>query len=89
MPGRITSEASSITFWASRDGVDARSVLPRGTKGFILIADGGLGVGKKADVFPVEVGSVGKVRPISDGAQQLTINFSVRRQPAQDVTLPA
>jgi len=88
VPGRISSEASSITFYADRDGQDVREILPRTTQGFILIADGGLATGKKADVFPIEVGSVGKPRSVSDTASQLTINVSIRRQPAQDVTLP-
>ncbi|MFB9378598.1 hypothetical protein ACFFKU_06855 [Kineococcus gynurae] len=87
--GRTTSDDSSLTFYADPDGLDARRVLPRTTKGFIVVADGGYGTaGDLADVFAVEVGSVGKVRSVSDTAMQLTIGFAITAQPAEDVALP-
>lgn len=87
--GRTTSDDSTITFYASEDGDDVRSVLPRGTKGFIVVADGGYGtLGDLGDVFEVEVGSVGKVRSVSDTAAQLTISFAIKAQPAEDIELP-
>jgi hypothetical protein len=87
--GRTSSDDSSITFYASEDTNDVRKILPRQTKGFIVVADGGYGAATDiADVFPVEVGSVGKVRSVSDTAMQLTIQFAIKQQPAEDVVLP-
>lgn len=91
IPGRTTSEDSSITFYASQDAKDMRVTLPRGTSGAILINDAG-DVGSAtaiADVFSVQVGSVGKTRSISDSAMVLAIGFAILAQPAEDVVLPA
>src|SRR5262245_28980609 len=59
--GRTTSDDSSLTMYASTQGADARSLLPRGTNGFILWMDGGDVASNKMDVFPVRVASGEKV----------------------------
>lgn len=87
--GRTSVEASTITFYASQDGNDVREVLPRGTTGFIVFADQGDAVGLPADVFPVQVTSLGKVRSTGDQAFQLTVSFAIRKPPAEDIALPA
>jgi hypothetical protein len=87
--GRTSADDSSITFYGDQGGDDVRKVLPRATKGNILIADGGDEDGNVADVFPIEVASVGKLRSAGDQAFQLTIAFAIKRQPAEDVELPA
>lgn len=87
--GRTSVEASSITFYADKKGVDVRSVLPRGTKGFLIFMDGGDVAASKSDVYPVEVTSLGKVRSTGDNASQLTANFAVTGVPAEDVAIPA
>jgi hypothetical protein len=89
IPGRTSVDDSSLTFYADQRGVDVRSVLPRGTNGFIVFADGGDVTGALADVFPIRVRSVGKVRSVGDEAGRLTTSFSVTKQPAEDVALPA
>lgn len=87
--GRTTAPSSSITFYGDREGVDVRTILPRDTEGFMFIADGGDVTGSKADVFPVIVTSVGKVRTTGDQAHQVTITFAITGEPAEDVTIPA
>ena len=87
--GRLTVEASSLTVYASRDGVDAREVLPRDTVGYLVFMDGGDVPTEPMDVFPVKVTSVGKVRSTGDQAGQLTINFSMPAVPAEDLPIPA
>jgi hypothetical protein len=87
--GRITTETSTITFYADLNGDDVRKVLPRGTKAFITFADGGDVPGSPADTFPIEVTSVGKLRSVGENAFQLTITFAITGQPAEDVALPA
>lgn len=90
IPGRITAEDSSITFYADSTGADARSLLPRDTSGFIVILDGGDVSGRKMDVFPVKVSSVGKSRSVEGSdAATVQIQFSITAVPAEDVTVPA
>ena len=86
--GRTSVEASSITFYADKAGDDVRSVLPRGTKGFLIFMDGGDVAASKSDVYPVEVTSLGKVRATGDTAAQLTVSFAVTAPPAEDVAIP-
>lgn len=89
IPGRTTTEKSSITFWASKDGDDVRKVLVRGAKGYVMFCDGGDVPGQPADVFPVEVLSQGKQRGVGDTGFQITVDFSVPRIPAENVAIPA
>jgi hypothetical protein len=89
IPGRISVDDSSFTFYADNRGVDVRSVLPRGTSGFILICDGGDVAGALADVYPVRVRSNGKVRSVGDEAGRITIPFSITKEPTENVALPA
>lgn len=86
--GRTTTEDSTLTFYGSQDGIDARAILPRGTKGFLYLADGGDVPGNLADLFEVEVTSVGKVRSTGDQAFQLTISFGILSVPVEDLVIP-
>lgn len=90
IPGRITAEDSSITFYADVTGTDVRSILPRDTNGFILIMDGGDVSGRKMDVFPIRVSSQGKARSVEgEEAATVVINFAITSEPAENVTVPA
>lgn len=88
VPGRTSADTSSITFYADKAGVDIRAVLPRGTEGYMLKADGGLDAGYKADVFPIRVTSVGKVTEIGS-VNVVTVTFAITAEPAEDVDIPA
>jgi len=87
--GRTQADASSITFYASKDGADIRSVLQRGLTGYLTFMDGGDVAAQPMDVFPIEVTSVGKVRTTGDNAQQITVTFAITGEPAEDVDIPA
>jgi hypothetical protein len=89
IPGRLTAADSSFTFYADPSGADARALMPRNTNGFIVIMDGGDVAGRKMDVFPVRVASVGKVRSVEGSeAATVVIKFAVTSQPAEDVVIP-
>jgi hypothetical protein len=62
LAGAVTFEGRRITFNGSKNGTDARTVFTRGQSGFIIIGDAGVATGKKADVYPVTVGAVAKLR---------------------------
>ena len=90
IPGSTSAEDSSLTFFASKSGSDIRVLNPRGTSGFIFWADGGDVAGQKAEVYPVTVMSVGLIRTTTGGdATKVVINYSITREPAQGVTIPA
>lgn len=90
VPGRISVDSSSITFYADEKGVDVRTVLTRGLNGYIVIADAGDITDGVCDVFPVRVKAVGKPRAVTgSNAHHVTVGFSTPRKPAVDVDLPA
>lgn len=89
IPGRTSASGSSIDFHASRDGNDIRKVLPRDTAGFIWIADGGDVAANFADIFPITVASLGKMRTIDNSNLRIKANFTITRKPVEDVVIPA
>lgn len=90
IPGRISAEDSSLTFYADRTGSDARALLPRDTSGYIVWMDGGDVPGSPMDIYPVRVSSVGKERSVEgDDAATVVINFAITSEPAEDVEIPA
>lgn len=88
VPGMISAEDSSITFYGSVDTDDVRSVLPRDTTGFIIIMDGGDVPEQSMDVFPVTVSSVAKEKS-NDDPVTLEVSFTITDEPAEDVQIPA
>jgi hypothetical protein len=90
IPGSITAEDSSLTMYASKNGVDARALMPRDAIGHIVWLDGGDITGNKMDVFPVTVSSLSKVRSASgEDADTLVISFAITSEPAESVSVPA
>lgn len=87
LPGRIKAEDSTLTFYEDKLQVDLRTLMPRDTIGYIVIANGGLASGK-GDVFKVQVGSVSKMRSM-DNAALIKFDYAILQQPNEDVTLPA
>ncbi len=88
IPGRITADDSSLSVYESQTTVDARSLMPRDTTGFVVWMDGGDVAGQKMDVFPVKVSSVAKSRSTGDDPGRLTFQYSITSQPAEDVAIP-
>lgn len=88
IPGLIQADESSITYYTSPVGTDVRSLMPRDTDGFVVWLDGGDVTGRKMDVFPVRVLSVGKERKMGTEPARLTIQYAVTSIPAEDVTIP-
>jgi hypothetical protein len=88
IPGRITAEDSSLTFYGDEDrgAGDVGELLPRDTEGYIVFADGGLASGI-GDVFHVKVGSNSMQRSMDDAAKRM-VSFAVLDEPAEGVTLP-
>ncbi len=88
VPGRITAEDSSLTFYADEDrGTgDMAELLPRDTEGYLVFADAGLASGV-GDVFHVKVGSNSTVRSTDDTVKRM-VSFAILEEPSEGVTLP-
>lgn len=86
--GAITAEESSISFYASSDGDDARSIFERDTTGYVVWMDGGDVEGNTMDVYPVLVASAPKVRSM-DSATLIRVDFSITSEPAENREIPA
>ncbi|MGW0169560.1 phage tail tube protein [Streptomyces sp. NPDC003343] len=88
VPGEITAADSSLTFWASKDGDDVRTLLQREDTGYVVWMDEGDVPSQTMDVYPVQVTSQAKVREM-DAAAQIMAQFSITSEPAENVTIPA
>jgi hypothetical protein len=84
--GRLTSGPNDLTMYLSANGVDARSLLPRGTTGFIVTLLEGDNTGGKMNVFPVVVTS--QAPDMSENAGQATWSFAVSSLPVENLTIP-
>lgn len=90
IPGKITAEESSFTMYADPTGQDSRQLMPRGTAGFVVRMPGGDVAGRLMDVYPVRVKTVSKLMNVGDeDAGRLQFQFSITREPAEDLAIPA
>lgn len=90
IPGSTSSPDSSITFYASKTGADIRALNPRGTSGYLCFLDGGDVPGSRMETYPVTVTSVGIIRSVvGSDATKVQINYSITRQPGQNLVIPA
>lgn len=87
VPARITASDSEIVFYASSTSSDVRSVLPRGTTGFVAILPEGDITGQKMEIWPAKVKSMFLDSSIEDPAK-IHIQFSITKLPSQNVTIP-
>ncbi|GII88282.1 hypothetical protein Ssi03_62720 [Sphaerisporangium siamense] len=87
--GPVKADDSSLTIYADPTGNDARTLLPRGTTGFVVRLGGGDTAGRKMDVFPIRVKTVGKqYGGTATEPAKLEISFAITSTPAEDVTIP-
>lgn len=88
--GSLSVADPSLTFFASKNGADIRSLLAAGASGNLMFCDGGDVAGNRAQVFPVSVAAVSVVRAeAGKDATKITVNFVITAPPAQSVTVPA
>jgi len=87
--GRVSAAKSSITFYASKTGVDVTAILPRTTTGFIQWLDGGDISGNQCEVYPITVLANGIDRDNKMTlADRVMVDFAITKTPAQNVTIP-
>jgi hypothetical protein len=90
IPGSLSAPDSSLTFFTSKNGVDIRATLPRGTSGFVCFLDGGDTGGGKMETYPVTVTSNAVMRSFqSKDASKIKVGFAITKSPGQNLTIPA
>lgn len=89
IPGRISADNSSITYYADRAGIDARGTMPRDATGYLVWLDGGDVPGRLMDVFPCTVSSHGKQRSTGNDPARIVIAYAITSEPAENVVIPA
>lgn len=88
--GSISAEDSSLVLYMSKNGVDARSLMPRDAVGHIVWLDGGDIAANKMDVFKVSVSSHSKGRSFTGSdADRITINYAITEEPSENIAVPA
>lgn len=88
IPGTTEASDSSLKFYQDRTTDDIRALLPRDTTGYVIIMWGGDVPTQMMDVFPVTVSAAPKSIP-DNAAADITINFAITSEPAEDVAIPA
>lgn len=86
IPGRITIEDSSITFYGDEDGADIREVLVRDQDINVIFMDGGDVAATPMDVFKTTVSSITTTK--DDGPVMVVVSFTVR-QVGESLPIPA
>lgn len=81
VPGSVTPDDSSITFYGSKTGDDAASFFSRDMTGHVVFMDGGDVTGQPMEIFPVTVVSVSRQREIT-AASQVVVAFAITDDPA-------
>lgn len=85
--GKVTVDGPTIDMYASINSVDVRTLVPRGTTGFVVKFPEGDTTGRKMDVFPATVLQQAKPTSLSNPSL-VQLAFAVTRIPAENVTVP-
>ena len=85
--GRLTSAANDITFYLDSGSNDVRSLLPRGTAGFVALLWEGDVTGQKMDLFPVTV-TAQAVDTTVDNPGTVVVSFAASKIPASNLVIP-
>ena len=85
--GKVTMGTTTLDMYASTNSVDVRSLLPRGTVGYVVKFPEGDTTGRTMDVFPVKV--LAQPKPTNMGNPSvIQLQFVVTKIPAENVTVP-
>jgi len=86
--GKVTIDGPTIDMYADSTSTDVRTLLPRGTSGFIVKLPEGDVAGRKCDVFAVKV--VAQAKPTNlTNPSVVQLQFAVSKNPNENVTVPA
>jgi hypothetical protein len=86
--GRRTSGPNDITFYLDIGSNDVRTLLPRGTNGFVVQLWEGDVAGRKMSIFPAQV-TTQAPDTATDNPGGMTISFAASKLPAEMIAIPA
>jgi hypothetical protein len=85
--GKISMGTTTLDMYADSTSTDVRTLLPRGTTGYMVKLPEGDTTGRKMDVFPAKV--LAQPKPTNMGNPSvIQLQFVVTRTPAENVTIP-
>lgn len=86
IPGEQQSDDSSMQFYEDTTTNPIRTLLPRDTTGFIVMAKNGVTTTSgKVDVFPVTVGANTALYTTGNEAAKFQVDFAITGIPVQDI----
>ena len=85
--GKVTIDGPTIDMYADQTSSDVRTLLPRGTAGFVVKFPEGDVTGRKMDVFPAKVLQQSKPTNLTNPSI-IQLIFAVTKIPAENVTVP-
>jgi hypothetical protein len=85
--GKISMGTTTLDMYADSTSSDVRTLLPRGTVGYIVKFPEGDITGRKCDVFPVKV--IAQPKPTNMGNPSvIQLQFVVTKVPAENASVP-
>jgi hypothetical protein len=87
IPSTITAASCGLSIYASNTSSDVRTVLPRGTIGYVVILWEGDITGQRMDVFPATV-TVSALNANETAPELVDVSFSITKVPATNVLIP-
>lgn len=89
IPGRITAEDSSLTFYSDKTGDDIRALLPRDEEGYIVRLPGGDVPASLGSTFPITVSSLSEQAGTDDEGGRIVVSFAITAEPEENWVIPA
>ena len=85
--GKVTVDGPTLDMYASINSIDVRTLLPRGTAGYVVKFPEGVIAGRTMDVFPAKV--LQQAKPTALTTPSLVqLGWAVTKIPAENVTVP-
>ena len=85
--GKVSMGTTTIDMYADATSADSRTLMPRGTSGYVVKFPEGDVTGRKMDVFPVKV--LAQPKPTNMGNPSvIQFQYAVTKIPAENVTVP-
>lgn len=88
IPGEDTVGNSEVTFYDRNPSSDIRTLLPKGTTGYILMMPYGDTATRRAETWHVEVQSVSGIFSVGNDPARFKVTFGVLDPPEQEAVLP-
>lgn len=90
IPGEDTSDDSSLTFYEDDVANPIRTVLAKGTSGFIVLSPAGsVAAAAKVEVWPVKTTSVAREWSAGNDPARFVVGFTIPDTPATDAVVAA